>query len=112
MKDKKETFIIGIWFDPNGKYADQPADIIIGGIGVLGHWVSTCPIGDDLVEYLTSSYGCGKLYKTKDYTISANGIFSYPGDPNLHPYCKIVRKHETAYIYPHAIVAIVYNVFI
>lgn len=75
--------------------------------GIIPFWVKNVTyLGLPLYVALNKQYQFG-LYNLQGGEVSPDGIFSYPEDPDLYPYCKIIRDDETFYQYPMAICAIV-----
>lgn len=57
-------------------------------------------------EALNNQYQHGGGLRKMDGTITAEGVYQYPGDPDLYPIAKYTRADETIWQYPHGIMAI------
>lgn len=98
--------IKSIELDPLAKFNYQPEEIY-HILGLLPGWVMNEEFMDKpLKEALDKQYGFG-LYESSGQTITADGVYQYPEDPDLYPLIKIQRKDETFYQYQYAMVAIV-----
>jgi len=98
-----------ITYDPNNKHSHIDEATIDELVGILQYWVVATLEDSDLIKGLEDKYGFGKLYHMNGGVVDEDGAYSYPEDPTLHPIMKLERTNETAYIYYHAIVSIVYK---
>ena len=97
---------IHIHFDPLREFTDIPQARLRDACGLLpGFVVSDAHLHLSLKETLDAQYCCG-LFDLGG-NVDAQGIYTYPGDPELHPFVKINRGDEIFYQYRNAIVAIV-----
>ena len=92
--------------DPYQKFTNVDEDTILNALGFIPSWAANPEfINQPLKEALDTQYGFG-LYEITGGTIE-DGIFKYPGDPDLYPLFKLYRGNEILYQYEHAIVAII-----
>ena len=93
----------GYWKRNNSKATDT--NLLDTG-GLLVAWLNdAAEEGEDLREGLDKRYGFG-LYEIKGGKVGDQGIFSYPGDPDLHPTFKFeTQDGQRFYMYPHSICA-------
>jgi len=92
--------------DPMGSMPIPPARLLRAG-GLLPDWVTSPDYPDmNLKDKLTKHYGFGELTELKGGTITPEGAFQFPQDPDQYPLISIVRKEEQFLLYEHAIVAI------
>ena len=98
--------LIAIHIDPLREYTDVSKTKLLEACGFLPAWVtSQVHLHLTLQEALDAQYCCG-LFEM-DGSVSPEGLFTYPGDPDLHPFIKINRGEETFYQYRNAIGAII-----
>jgi len=103
-----DDIIIKMTIDPLDKFEDLYNDEqIYNLLGTLPYWtINPDYLDKPLKEALDSQYGFG-LFEATGQTITKDGIYQYPEDPDLYPLIKIVRHDETFYQYQYAMVAIV-----
>jgi len=102
-----DEIIIKITIDPLSKYNHLSQEEIFDTLGALPHWAINPDYLDvPLKEALDKQYNFG-LYESSGQTITKEGIYQYPEDPDLYPLIKIQRKDEIFYQYRYAIIAIV-----
>ena len=95
--------------DPTGYFASQAShemEYAIESLGILPHWVTKAEDTESIREAFDRQYNFG-LFEFHGITINAEGVFSYPEDPDLYPIISMVRGSETAYFYQSAMVAII-----
>lgn len=93
--------------DPNERFKDHiTSEKILKACGFLLPWAMNPFMLQHTTKYaLTEQYGFE--YQQMEGVITEDGVFQYPGNPDFHPYVKLIRDHEILYIYPHAIFAII-----
>lgn len=102
-----EDIIIKMTIDPLNKFNDYDLNSIYDMLGTLPYWaINPKYLDKPLKEALDNQYGFG-LYESTGQTITEDGIYKYPKDPDSYPLIKIERKDETFYQYLHAIISIV-----
>lgn len=97
---------VHIHVDPLNEFTHISGKKLLEACGFLPGWV----VADKflhlpLQEALDKQYCCGLF--PMEGEITKEGIFTYPGDPDLHPFLKINRGDEIFYQYRNAIVGIV-----
>jgi hypothetical protein len=78
-------------------------------LGVLPNFMNNLDprsLKDQMIEGYIRSAG-GPCYPTAEATITVNGVYQYPRDPDLFPIFVFFRDQERVFIYPHGLVAIV-----
>lgn len=97
-----------ITLNPNQHYNHSAAEIA-EICGILPYWViqyENSKLTTGLLSYMQQCYG----YPAQELTggsVSSEGVFSFPGDPELYPLLKMQTGDETYYQYPYALLAIV-----
>lgn len=93
--------------DPLFKFTDYTEEEILTSLGFLPEWVINSEYFDKpLVKALDEQYGYG-LYESSSGSVTEDGIFQYPNDPDMYPLIKIQRGDETFYQYLYGMVSIV-----
>lgn len=110
----ESKIINGVVFtlNPNDHYGSDAK--CAEACGLLLEWlVEAAEFGDDpeeghefLHEALAESYPYHMGWDDGGVEV-VDGVFRYPGDPDILPCLSVVRGDEKVYIYPHAIVAVV-----
>jgi len=94
--------------DPLNKFNHMSLNEIKETLGMLPFWVVNPNHFDlSLKEALTLQYGFGGLYQSTGQTITKDGVYQYPEDPDLYPLIKIERGESTFYQYQYGLIAIV-----
>jgi len=94
-------------FDPTNKFTEVTDAMLYEACGILPTWVMAKEYAHKpLLEALKEQYQF-PMFESEKATITEDGVFQYPGDPDQHPLIKIQRGKETFYQYEHAMIAIV-----
>lgn len=93
--------------DPLNSYSHMSPQEIFETCGILPHWVAQWEASGlpDLPNYMQKCYG----YETSHLegaTITPEGMFQFPGDPDLPPMIRIDLEGTTYFQYPYALLAI------
>lgn len=90
-------------FDP----LDQKKYRGVEVLGLIPSFINDSDVvGKGFREALGEQYGFG-LYETTGGSISDEGVYSYPEDPDLQPLALYESPTEKCYQYDYAIIAIV-----
>ena len=94
-------------FDPMNEYGDTDRRQLLAACGYLPQWALQRNKGEGMAAAIERQYVFYAGQMTGG-TVTREGTYTYPGDPDLHPYVAICPAGDegTMYIYPHAIVAI------
>jgi hypothetical protein len=87
--------------DPTGKFSHAKTDDILEACGIIPTFFDRSM--DDVVQDSIERYGYS-FGGTMDTNIDENGVYRYPGDPDLYPYMSTTIKGITIYIYAYGIV--------
>ena len=93
--------------DPLGKFSHVDPHVMMNMLGLVQYWID---LYDErsFKQQVEDAYGFGSLHRFSDTgKVDANGIYRYPGDPELYPIAIWRREGETAYMYEYAIMAFV-----
>lgn len=101
-----EKVICEMETDPCKHFQGVREEAILNAIGVLLPWaVNTHFYDSSAKEAFDKQYSFGLF--PMGGKIRDNGVFEYPGDPDMYPLVKLDRfGRETIFFYQHAIVAI------
>ena len=98
---------IEITVDPLNKFYKHTQNEIMELCGIIPHFVVAKNYRHyRLKEALESQYGF-PVYEIEEATISPEGVYSYPEDPDMYPLIKMTRDGETFYQYAYGIVAVI-----
>lgn len=92
-----------VQFDPLDKFPNVPQARLVEACGILPHFVLTddAPIRANLEH----CYQFG-IHESSGGSIDPDGMYHFPGDPDLAPMAVIRKGEERMFIYRSAIVAI------
>ena len=92
-----------VQFDPLGKYPGIPKARLADACGLLPHFVLT----DDapILANLEACYQFG-IHENQRAMIDPDGMYHYPGDPDMAPFAVVRKGTERMFIYPNGVVAI------
>ena len=94
-------------FDPFDQFTNYTNSELNNTLGFLPGWVVNPEYFEfNLIEALNKQYNFG-LFESKETIITEDGIYKYPGDPDLYPIIKIVRGKETFYQYLYGLIGII-----
>jgi hypothetical protein len=99
-----------ITIDPLSKYPSKPNDELVEECGILPLFfmkavmVQEEPTLDRVWELVDDQYGFG-LYKMTGSTVTKDGVWQYPEDPDLYPLMKLQEGNVEMLVYPYALVA-------
>lgn len=93
--------------DPTNKYPEAPENAFIEACGLLTPWIIEGIENKehDMWKHLEDSYGFG-MFEIEQVKISDEGIWSYPGDEDLHPLMTFEGNNINVHIYEYGMVAI------
>lgn len=103
--------------DPLGEYAFLSPGKVFECMGLIPYFVAELAMTADVETLeeargiLESCYGFPfdwNSFDTEGVQLSEEGVYSYPDDPDLKPYAKFEVEHGVIYVYPYAMVALVY----
>ena len=103
----KNVFIVNdiMWhFDPHNKFHHLNKETIANSLGLIPMFFHDEM--DDVVKEALEHYGFGGPPMTGGI-IDDEGVYLYPGDPELYPLSKGAVKDKIIYIYSYGIVAFV-----
>lgn len=94
--------------DPLKKYTTAGYDVMANMIGPIPTWVNF----DDkrpFSEQVQEKYPFGDVtsWDVSSSTVSDEGVYSYPGDPDLSPLMSWGRGDDRMYLYEYGIIAFV-----
>ena len=102
-----QQFVVNglLWdLDPMEKFQNVDDWTMKNMIGLIPSFITTTT--DNLVKEALRNYGFGG--PEMGGTVNKEGIYSYPGDPDLFPIaCCRLMNDKTIYIYEYAIVAFI-----
>ena len=96
--------------DPMGKYSSKPNYEIMGECGLLPLFFTRAvmiqeePTLDRVWELVDDQYGFG-LDRMTGSTVTEDGVWQYPEDPDLYPLMKLQEGDVEMLVYPYALVA-------
>jgi len=92
--------------DPLNKFQDMSKVHIMNNLGYVPSWAGNIEYKDlPLKDALEIQYQ--PLYEIKGGIVDENGIYKFPGDPELYPLIKLTRNDEILYQYIFGMVSIV-----
>lgn len=93
-----------IEIDPHKKYPQSSSDQLMAACGVLPHWLSRME-HPSLKERLLTGYPfySGEI---KGGTLSADGVYSYPGDSGLFALVSFEAEDEVCFIFEYGIIGV------
>jgi len=95
--------------DPLNHFPHISAEQLGEVCGIIPHWVLEYTQSNhtmSLVDYLSLVYGF-PVHEMKGVTLTPEGIFQFPGDPDQYPLVKITLDNATFYQYQFAMIAVV-----
>ena len=93
--------------DPLTKFT-VPTEQLMEMCGVLVNWACLAVRSENMKQSLEDSYGFGTLLEMTGGTVTDNGTYQYPEDPDLYPLVTVyVNMVPRVHIYEYAIVALV-----
>jgi len=100
-----------IQFDPQNMF-DQDVEVLRDACGILPMWIYEAFKEESLepFEYLSGCYGFGTYNMSDEVTVTEDGTWQYPEDPDLTPLCKAEFEsydgiEHTFYIYQYGLVS-------
>lgn len=98
--------------DPNGHYKsfNVPNERLIAACGVIPEWIMEgYLLGEtDMYQAIYDRYGFPMCDMTGGAVNNSDeGIYKYPGDPELHPIVRWESDTQVAFMYEHAIMSFV-----
>lgn len=94
--------------DPTGAYQGVAQENIIRALGILPQWAA-----EAMQEGAEGGFKDALINNYPFYmgdmtggTMTEEGIYSYPNDPDLAPLASMAGDGETCFFYEHAIVAV------
>lgn len=100
--------------DPTSAFKGVSRDKLIGALGLIPQFGAMAflehPEGssEDIYGSMVSAYGFGDMRHTGG-SVSPEGVYSYPEDPELPPLVVLQQEGSPTkvYVYQHAIIAVV-----
>ena len=92
--------------DPLNKFTAIDPKQLVEACGLIPSFIS--PEADDVMEEALLQYGMS-LGEMVGGEIDKEGVYSYPGDPDLYPITRCEVGGKTIYIYEYGITAFVDN---
>ena len=95
-----------IKYDPLNMFMNV-SDSDLGNLcSVIYHWAGIALIANmPMREVIHRHYGYA-LDPMEGGSVTENGLYSYPSDPDLYPLCKIEMSQEIIFFYEYEIIAI------
>jgi hypothetical protein len=97
------TSRLGITVDPTGHFDGVEQERLFQAAGYLPGWVLSCPDDYDMERWVREQYQFPAMDMSG--TMTDDGIYKYPEDPDLHPMFKMWNHETTVYFYQHAIIS-------
>lgn len=101
-----------VCLDPNGFFKDKevPTENLIEAAGIIPEWIfQGYLLGEtDMYESINTRYGfpmCDMSGGTVNN--SDEGIYKYPGDPELHPIVRWENDKQVVFMYQYAIMSFI-----
>lgn len=93
-------------YDPLDKYPDVPIKHFTEMCTVIYHWALIASTsGKPMIDIIHQHYGY-PLDPFTGGTVTVNGVYSYPEDPDLYPICKIILHEEIIFYYEYEMMTI------
>jgi hypothetical protein len=98
--------MIVIEIDPNGSFKGIPQQRLADVCGLILPWLRVTPAGETIKNHILDTYQF-PAPPLEGTTITDEGVWQYPGDPDLQPVMRATDMHtgEMMYMYQHALVA-------
>lgn len=98
---------IKITMDPHNRFPTVDKMDIYASFGYLPNWIETAEInGQTMRESLKENY-CAPTIEIDGGELTKDGVYKYPGDPDLYAHGKWELNGEICYIFKYAIVGII-----
>lgn len=99
--------MMAIDFDPLKKHGNLSKEYIMEMMGMIPTFIHTAVSDPDssLADGMMEAYGFGGP-PMKGSTVSPEGVYSYPEDPDLFPLAVITTERGQVFIYHYGIVTI------
>lgn len=93
-------------YDPLGKFSSKTDKELEWLCQVVVYWATAAMVFyKTMHEVITEHYGY-QLDPFSGGSVSEEGVYSYPEDPDLYPICKIITKKEIVFFYEYEILSI------
>ena len=98
---------IKYYVDPLKKFSGVSTPRLVEALGFIPGFIYSDV--DDVVETALANYGYNIGGPMVGGEIDKDGMYSYPGDPDLYPITRCVADNKTIYIYEYGIISFVDN---
>jgi len=90
--------------DPNDKFRHENPNYLLQCLGIIPNFITNDT--EDVIKEALLRYQFGGP-EMKGGDVDKNGVYSYPGDPLLHPLASCMAGGKYIYVYQYAIVSFV-----
>ena len=99
--------LVHIHYDPFDKFKEQEPRLLIYLCNVILQWAHISVESDvSMKEVISEHYGYGLHPFGEEGSVDKDGVYTYPGDPDLYPISIISTPKEIIFCYMHEIIAI------
>ena len=90
--------------DPLNKFPFTEPEVLMEAVGLIPTFIN--PLAEDVMEEALINYGMSICPMTGG-VVNKEGVYQYPGDPDLYPITRCKVGGKTIYIYSYGIIAFV-----